>query len=238
MSVIIPAMDIIEGKCVRLVQGNFNLKKVYDTDPLDMAKYFEDQGFQHLHVVDLDGARKKTIINWKILESITKNTSLKVDFGGGIYHESDINLAFQCGTQQVTVGSIAALNENLTLSWLKKYGSDKIILGADTRNEKICISGWQEETQLDLIGFLSKYYEKGIQYTICTDIQRDGALQGPAINLYHKIKLKLPGLYLIASGGVSTIADIHTLNRLGVEGIIIGKALYEGKIKVQDLKVY
>jgi phosphoribosylformimino-5-aminoimidazole carboxamide ribotide isomerase len=238
MTRIIPAIDIIEGKCVRLTQGDYNLKTVYDSDPLSRAQYFEDHGFERLHLVDLDGARLKKITNWRVLESITTNTLLKVDFGGGIYTDDDIETAFDCGARQITVGSIAVADEDLVLSWLQKYGNGKIILGADVKNEKIRIHGWQEETDINLIRFLYNYLSKGIRYTICTDITRDGVLKGPALDLYRKIKLKLADLYLIASGGVSTIEDINALSSLDVDGIIIGKAFYEGKIKPQQLKAY
>jgi phosphoribosylformimino-5-aminoimidazole carboxamide ribotide isomerase len=238
MTRIIPAIDIIEGKCVRLTQGDYNLKTIYDSDPLSRAQYFEDHGFERLHLVDLDGAREKKIINWRVLENITSNTLLKVDFGGGLHTDDDVETAFNCGAQQITAGSIAVVDEDLALSWLQKYGNDKIILGADVRNEIINIHGWQEETNINLIRFLYNYFRKGIRHTICTDITRDGVLKGPALDLYRKIKFRLPDLYLIASGGVSTIEDINALISLDVEGIIIGKAFYEGKIKPQELKAY
>ena len=235
---IIPAIDIISGKCVRLEQGDFRSKKVYDSDPLSVAHNFEQQGIKRLHLVDLDGARQKKIININILEQVAKKTTLKIDFGGGIQSDEDAQVAFDGGADQITAGTVAVKNKELVLSWLKKYGSEKIILGADVRKQKISISGWQEDTEVDLFSFLEKYEQVGIKYAICTDIEEDGLLRGPAINLYTEIKNRLPDIYLIASGGVSRLEDIELLQKYKIDGVIIGKAIYEGKIRLEDLKPY
>lgn len=238
MITIIPAIDIISGKCVRLEQGDFRSKKVYDSDPLSVAQNFEQQGIKRLHLVDLDGAREKRIININILEQVAKKTTLKIDFGGGIQSDEDAQIAFDCGADQITAGTIAVKNKEMVLSWLKKYGSEKIILGADVRKQKISISGWQEDTEIGLFSFLQEYQQVGIIYAICTDIEEDGLLRGPAINLYKEIKKRLPDIYLIASGGVSRLEDIELLQKLKINGVIIGKAIYEGKIKLEDLQPY
>jgi phosphoribosylformimino-5-aminoimidazole carboxamide ribotide isomerase len=235
---IIPAIDIIDGKCVRLSEGDFARKKVYDQDPLNIAKRFEEAGVSFLHLVDLDGARQKKIINWAVLETITSKTDLKIDFGGGIQSDQDLKTAFECGAHQITAGSIAAKEISVVLQWLEEYGSEKIILGADSKEGKIAVSGWTEITDLDLHRFLSKYVDRGIRYAICTDVSKDGMLQGTNLNLYRAIKQKLPQLFLIASGGVTRTDEIESLNQIGVNGVIIGKALYEGQIGLSQLKDY
>ena len=235
---IIPAIDIIDGKCVRLSEGDFERKKVYDQNPLNVARRFEDAGVTHLHLVDLDGARQKKIINWSVLESIASNTKLQIDFGGGVQSEKDLRTAFECGAHQITVGSIAVNEESVVLKWLEDHGSEKIILGADSKDGKIAVSGWTEVTDLDLHRFLSKYVDRGIRYSICTDVSKDGMLQGTNLNMYRPIKQKFPQLFLIASGGVTKIDEIVTLDQIGVNGVIIGKALYEGHIELSQLKDY
>ncbi len=235
---IIPAIDIIEGKCVRLTQGDYDKKKVYNEDPLEVAKSFEDAGITYLHLVDLDGAKEKHVVNYKTLEKITGKTKLKVDFGGGIKSHDDLRIVFECGAAQVTVGSSAVTDKPAFLSWLKEYGSDKIILGADAKDERISISGWQQTTGLEITEFISGYKMEGVQYVICTDISKDGMLEGPAFNLYQKILEKNSGIRLIASGGVSSMDDIENLKELNLDGVIIGKAIYEGKVKLSDLKSY
>ena len=235
---IIPAIDIIDGKCVRLSEGDYNRKKVYDQDPLDMAKRFEEAGITHLHIVDLDGAKQKKIINHAILKKIATKTSLKIDFGGGVQSNEDIRIAFECGANQITAGSIAVKEEQIVLEWLEEYGSNKIILGADSKEGKIAVSGWTEVTNIDLHRFLSKYVDRGIRSAICTDVARDGMLQGTNLNLYRSIKQKLPQLFLIASGGIIHVQEINSLQQIGVNGVIIGKALYEGLIQLGQLKDY
>ena len=235
---IIPAIDIIDGKCVRLSEGDFDRKTVYDQDPLNVAKRFEDAGVTHLHLVDLDGARLKKIVNRTILERIASNTKLKIDFGGGIQSNQDLKTAFESGAHQVTAGSIAVNDEPTVLQWLEEYGSDKIILGADSKEGKIAVSGWTEVTNIDLYRFLSKYVDRGIRYSICTDVTKDGLLQGTNLNMYRTIKQRLPQLFLIASGGVTQLDEIEHLDQIGVNGVIIGKALYEGKIELSQLKDY
>ncbi|MDZ4845402.1 MAG: 1-(5-phosphoribosyl)-5-[(5-phosphoribosylamino)methylideneamino]imidazole-4-carboxamide isomerase [Chitinophagales bacterium] len=233
---IIPAIDIIEGKCVRLTQGDYAKKKIYNEDPLEVAKSFEDAGLKYLHLVDLDGAKAKQVLNFKTLEIIATKTTLKIDFGGGIKAHDDLRIVFESGAQQVTVGSSAVTNKKDFLDWLKEYGSEKIILGADAKGEKISISGWQETTELEITQFISDYQKEGIKYTICTDISKDGMLEGPALKLYEKILEKCPDIRLIASGGVSSISDIEQLKKLNLDGVIIGKAIYEGKIKLSELQ--
>ncbi len=232
---IIPAIDIIDGKCVRLTQGDYAQKKVYGDDPLEMAKQFEDAGIQRLHLVDLDGAKARKIVNQPVLESIAQNTALKVDFGGGVQSDEDIQLAFQSGAAQVTGGSIAVRNQDLFENWIRVYGSEKIILGADARNRKIAIGGWEEATTADVISFIQEYVVKGIRYVICTDVAKDGLLQGPSLDLYKDILKEVPGIGLIASGGVSSMKDLEDLREIGVYGTIVGKAFYEGKISLEEL---
>jgi phosphoribosylformimino-5-aminoimidazole carboxamide ribotide isomerase len=232
---LIPAIDIIEGKCVRLTQGDYDTKKVYNEDPLEVAKMFEDYGIRRLHVVDLDGARQGRIINYRILERLATYTSLVIDFGGGLKQDNDLEIAFESGAQMVTGGSIAVKNPNTFKSWISKFGSEKIILGADAKDKKIAISGWEETTDNELIPFIRHYHQEGISKSICTDISRDGMLQGPAIDLYKEILEQIPQLYLIASGGVSSIQDIEKLAEAGIPAVIFGKAIYEGKIQLKDL---
>lgn len=232
---LIPAIDIIEGKCVRLTQGDYTTKKIYNEDPLEVAKMFEDNGIQRLHVVDLDGAKEGCIINYRILEKLAMRTSLIIDFGGGLKQDEDLHIAFESGAQMITGGSIAVKHPEIFTSWISKYGSEKIILGADVKDKKIAISGWEETTAQDLIPFIKNYHEKGIMKVICTDIARDGMLQGPSIELYKEIKEEVP-VQIIASGGVSSIKDIEALEEAGIPSVIFGKAIYEGKIKLKDLQ--
>lgn len=232
---LIPAIDMIDGKCVRLTQGDYDTKKVYNEDPLEVAKMFEDHGIRRLHVVDLDGARQGRIINYRTLERIATRTSLVIDFGGGLKQEGDLEIAFESGAQMVTGGSIAVKDPETFTSWITRFGPEKIILGADAKDKKIAISGWEEMTDQELIPFIRDYHDKGITKTICTDISRDGMLQGPAIGLYKEIQEQIPLLYLIASGGVSSIQDIEKLAEAGIPAVIFGKAIYEGKIQLKDL---
>ncbi len=238
MITIIPAIDIIEGTCVRLTRGEFQSKKIYNVDPLEVAKEYEDIGINRLHLVDLDGAKQRHIVNWKVLESIALNTTLEIDFGGGVQSHEDIEVAFQSGANQVIAGSVAIINPKIVPLWLEKYGAEKIILGADVKNGKVAIHAWQEQTDSELLSFLNNYYESGIRYVICTDISQDGLLQGPSIDLYDKIKNRFSDFYLIASGGISCIKDITILEQIAVDGVIIGKALYEGKIKLKELESF
>jgi phosphoribosylformimino-5-aminoimidazole carboxamide ribotide isomerase len=235
---IIPAIDIIDGKCVRLSEGDFDRKKVYDQEPLNVAKRFEDAGVTHLHLVDLDGAQQKKIVNHTILESIASKTELHIDFGGGIQSDEDLKKAFEYGAHQITAGSIAVREEEVVLQWLEEYGSNKIILGADSKEGKIAVSGWKEVTDIDLHRFLSKYVDLGFRSAICTDVSKDGMLEGTNLNLYRSIKQKFPQLFLIASGGVTQKSEIESLEQIGVNGVIIGKALYEGLIDLSELKDY
>ena len=235
---IIPAIDLINGRCVRLERGDFNLQRIYDQDPLDMAKRVEDAGIEYLHLVDLDGARAKKIVNWPILQRITMQTSLQVDFGGGVQSDRDLQTAFDCGAKQVTAGSIAVKRQDLVINWIKRYGSDRIILGADSIDGKIVISGWQKKTSVDLFTLISDFEQKGIRFVVCTDVSRDGLLQGGNMELYRDIKSAFPNLFIIASGGISGIEEIRRLNELKIDGVIIGKAFYEGKITFEQLKDY
>ncbi|MFV0195271.1 1-(5-phosphoribosyl)-5-[(5-phosphoribosylamino)methylideneamino]imidazole-4-carboxamide isomerase [Empedobacter falsenii] len=231
---IIPAIDIIDGKCVRLSQGDYDTKKIYNENPLEVAKEFEDYGIEYLHLVDLDGAKSKQIINYKTLELITSKTNLKVDFGGGIKADDDIRIAFECGANQITGGSIAVQNPTLFQEWIAQYGSEKIILGADAKDRKIATHGWLETSELDVIDFIQEYKAKGIDYVICTDIAKDGMLQGTSNELYTEILAKAD-VKLIASGGISCIDDLIKVKELGCEGAILGKAIYEGRIQLKDL---
>lgn len=234
---IIPAIDIIDGKCVRLSQGDYDTKKIYNENPLEVAKEFEDYGIEYLHLVDLDGAKSKQIINYKTLELIASKTNLKVDFGGGIKANDDIRIAFECGANQITGGSIAVQNPTLFQEWISQYGSNKIILGADAKDRKIATHGWLETSELDVIDFIQEYKTKGIDYVICTDIAKDGMLQGTSNELYTEI-LVASDVKLIASGGVSSIDDLIKVKELGCEGAILGKAIYEGRIDLKDLKIF
>lgn len=233
---IIPAIDIIEGKCVRLTQGDYTQKTVYNENPVEVAKMFADAGIKRLHLVDLDGAKAQHIVNYKVLENITSKTDLVVDFGGGLKSDDDLRIAFECGASMITGGSIAVKNPDVFSSWIEKYGAEKIILGADVKDSKIAVGGWTETTEIELIPFLNQYFEKGISKVICTDISKDGMLEGPAIELYKDILRKLPDAYLIASGGVSGIQDIEQLEETGIPAVIFGKAIYEGRITLKELE--
>jgi phosphoribosylformimino-5-aminoimidazole carboxamide ribotide isomerase len=235
---IIPAIDIIDGKCVRLSKGDYETKIIYNENPLEVAKSFEAHGIEYLHLVDLDGAKSSKIVNYKILEQIATQTSLQIDFGGGLKADEDLKIAFESGASQITGGSIAVKNRAIFEKWISEYGSDKIILGADTKNEKIAISGWLEDSKEELIPFVQDYQLKGIQYVICTDIAKDGMLEGPSFDLYAKILSEAKGIKLIASGGISTFDELPKLAELGCEGTIIGKAIYEGRITLKQLQKY
>ena len=232
---IIPAIDIIEGKCVRLTKGDYDTKKVYNENPLEVAKAFEDNGIKYLHLVDLDGAKSKHIVNYRILESIATKTNLNIDFGGGLKSDDDLRIAFECGANQITGGSIAANDSEVFLKWLNNYGPSKIILGADCKNRKIATNGWLEASELDVVDFIKDYESKGVSYVICTDISKDGMLQGTSNDLYKEIISKSE-VKLIASGGVSSIKDLETVKEIGCEGAILGKAIYEGKITLKELQ--
>ena len=235
---IIPAIDIIDGKCVRLSKGDYNTKKIYNESPLEVAKEFEDAGIKHLHVVDLDGAKAKHIVNHKVLELIASKTNLSIDFGGGLKTNEDLKIAFNSGASQITGGSIAVKNPEIFQEWLTKYGSDKIILGADCNNENIAISGWLEESDLKVIPFIQDYQTKGASYVICTDISKDGMLEGPSFELYERILKETKNVKLIASGGISTFDELPKLAEMGCEGVIIGKAIYENRISLKQLENY
>ncbi|CAM3695222.1 1-(5-phosphoribosyl)-5-[(5-phosphoribosylamino)methylideneamino]imidazole-4-carboxamide isomerase [Flavobacterium chungbukense] len=233
---IIPAIDIIDGKCVRLSKGDYDTKIIYNENPLEVAKSFEAHGIEYLHLVDLDGAKSSKIVNYKILEQIATQTSLKIDFGGGLKSDDDLRIAFESGANQITGGSIAVKNRAIFEKWISEYGSEKIILGADAKDEKIAVSGWLEESNEDLVPFIQDYQSKGIQYVICTDIAKDGMLEGPSFDLYGKILEEAKGIKLIASGGISTFDELPKLAELGCEGTIIGKAIYEGRISLKQLE--
>ena len=247
---IIPAIDIIDGKCVRLSKGDYSTKKVYNENPLEVAKKFQDHGIEYLHLVDLDGAKSKHIVNHKVLESIASKTNLKIDFGGGLKSDEDLKIAFNSGANQITGGSIAIKDPEIFMDWLEKYGNDKIILGADANNEKVAVSGWLEESDKKLIPFIKGYENAGVKYIICTDISRDGMLQGPSFKLYKRILAecnvsstvqsgeKSIQLKLVASGGISMFDELPKLAQIGCEGTIIGKAIYEGRISLKQLENY
>ncbi len=235
---LIPAIDIIDGQCVRLTKGDYDQKTVYG-HPLEMALEFERIGYKRLHMVDLDGAKSKHIVNSQVLSRVTTETSLTVDFGGGIKTDEDIEKAFEAGASMVTVGSIAVTQPDLFLGWLEKYGADRMILGADVRNGKISINGWKEDSTEDLLPFLKKYIEAGVKTVLCTEISKDGTLAGPAIGLYQQVMEAYPDLHLIASGGVSSIDDINALDKAGIPAVVFGKAIYEGRIDLNALiKMY
>lgn len=233
---LIPAIDIIEGQCVRLTKGDYDQKTVYGS-PLEMAREFERLGFSRLHMVDLDGAKSRHIVNSAVLRSITSETNLIVDFGGGIKTDEDIEQAFAAGAQMVTIGSVAVTNPDLFISWLDKYGAERLILGADVRNGKISINGWKEDSEEDLLPFLRKYIEAGVKNVLCTEISKDGTLAGPAIGLYKQVMEAYPTLHLIASGGVSCIEDIKALDEAGIPAVVFGKAIYEGRIDLRTLNI-
>ena len=232
---LIPAIDIIGGQCVRLTKGDYDQKTVYRDSPAEVAKEFEQIGFKRLHVVDLDGAKSKHIVNSEVLRRVTTDTQLVVDFGGGIKTDEDIEKAFAAGASMVTIGSIAVTDPDLFMGWLKKYGAEHIILGADVRHGKISINGWKEDSAEDLLPFLKKYVDAGVKNVLCTEISKDGTLTGPAIELYQSIMAAYPGLHLIASGGVSSIDDIKALEAAGIPAVVFGKAIYEGKINLNEL---
>ena len=235
---IIPAIDIIEGKCVRLTKGDYSQKKIYNEDPLEVARQFEDAGLRRLHLVDLDGAKEGAVKNWKVLEKIAARTTLVIDFGGGIKTGKDLNIVFDSGASLATIGSIAVKDEELFTKWLNQYGADKFLLGADVKNEKIAVSGWLETTDIWVYDFIESNISKGVQQVFCTDVNKDGLLQGPSIDLYKNIISKFPALHFIASGGVSSVDDISRLQEIGCKGVIVGKAIYEGRIKVAALSKY
>lgn len=235
---IIPAIDIIDGKCVRLSQGDYNQKTTYNENPLEVAKMFEDAGISRLHLVDLDGARAHHIVNHKVLEKIASSTNLIIDFGGGLKTDDDLRIAFECGAKMITGGSIAVRNQDVFISWIEKFGGDKIILGADVKNEKLAVGGWMETTEIELLPFVSNYLKRGINKVICTDISKDGMLKGPSLDLYKKMLEAQPEMYLIASGGVSSVSDIEQLNEANIPAVITGKAIYEGRIKLSELKPF
>ncbi|WP_298506494.1 1-(5-phosphoribosyl)-5-[(5-phosphoribosylamino)methylideneamino]imidazole-4-carboxamide isomerase [uncultured Maribacter sp.] len=234
---IIPAIDIIEGQCVRLSKGDYNTKKVYNENPLEVAKEFEAHGIEYLHLVDLDGAKSKHIVNHKILDQIASKTRLKIDFGGGLKTDDDLRIAFESGANQITGGSIAVKDTKTFTQWISTYGANKIILGADAMDEKVAVSGWLEESKEELVPFIQEYQKAGISYVICTDISKDGMLEGPSFALYKKIlEQSKPGLKLIASGGISTFDELPKLKEIGCEGTIIGKAIYENRISLKQLE--
>lgn len=232
---IIPAIDLIEGKCVRLTQGDYSQKTVYNENPLEVAKQFEDAGLSRLHLVDLDGAKAKKVVNWKVLETISTKTGLHIDFGGGVQSDDDLRVVFESGAKQVTGGSIAVKNPELFEGWLQKHGGDKMILGADARNEKVAVSGWEEGTAIWVYDFVQQWVEKGATYVISTDVAKDGLLQGPSFDLYKKLQQQSPSLNIIASGGVSNLADIEKLAEMNLFGVIVGKAIYEGRVALSEL---
>jgi phosphoribosylformimino-5-aminoimidazole carboxamide ribotide isomerase len=236
MITIIPAIDLIDAKCVRLSQGDYNQKTVYNENPLEVARMFEDSGIKRLHLVDLDGAKAKHIVNHKVLESIATKTKLVIDFGGGLKSDNDLRIAFESGASMVTGGSIAVRDRETFLHWIETYGTEKIILGADAKDKMIAVSGWQEVSELPILDFIESYTNSGIQKVISTDIARDGMLTGPSIDLYKEIMAKFPSLELIASGGIATMKDIYDLDELGIPGVITGKAIYENKISLKEIE--
>jgi phosphoribosylformimino-5-aminoimidazole carboxamide ribotide isomerase len=235
---IVPAIDLIDGKCVRLTQGDYAQKKVYNEDPLEVARMFEDHGIKYLHLVDLDGARQKHVVNHKVLEQIAGHTHLSIDFGGGIKTDEDVRIVFQSGAAQATIGSVAITQPALFGSWITIYGAEKIILGADAKDGKIAVSGWLDVTDVDIFDFFAEYQEKQVKYVLCTDISRDGMLQGTAMDLYEQLVARFPDLKIIASGGVTNAGEIDRLHEKGLFAVIIGKAIYEGKITLKELEKY
>ncbi len=233
---LIPAIDVIGGKCVRLAQGKYESKKVYADDPLDVAKAFEAHGIRRLHVVDLDGAASHHIVNYRTLERLATHTSLVIDFGGGVKSDDDLRIAFECGAQLVTGGSIAVKEPDVFCHWLQTYGPERIILGADVKEGRIAVNGWQEESACELFSFLGDYLSRGVTQAICTDVGRDGMLQGPSVDLYREILRQHPALYLVASGGVGSLHDVEALEAAGIPAVIIGKAYYEGRITLEEME--
>jgi phosphoribosylformimino-5-aminoimidazole carboxamide ribotide isomerase len=236
MLTVIPSIDLIDGRCVRLSKGDYTRKKIYNEDPLEVAKAFEAHGLSRLHLVDLDGAKEKHIVNWRVLKKITAKTSLTIDFGGGIKSDEDMRIVFECGAAMATVGSVAVQNKDLLFNWLNEYGFEKIILGADVNERKIAVSGWLEVTEIDIFDFLDDYLHKGVKYVLCTDINKDGMLEGTSVELYKDILGRFKRISLIASGGITKMNELYTLDEMGVSGAIIGKAIYEGKISLTDLQ--
>ncbi|MCF2503706.1 1-(5-phosphoribosyl)-5-[(5-phosphoribosylamino)methylideneamino]imidazole-4-carboxamide isomerase [Dyadobacter sp. CY107] len=233
---IIPAIDLIEGKCVRLTQGDYGQKTIYNENPLEVAMQFQDAGLKRLHLVDLDGAKAKKVVNWKVLEKIASKTTLHVDFGGGVQSDEDLKAVFESGAKQATGGSIAVKNPEVFLNWLSVYGGEKIILGADAKKEKVAVSGWEEGTQIWVYDFVEEYVAKGVKYTISTDVAKDGLLQGPSFDLYKNLQDKCPDLKIIASGGISGLKDVEKLAEMNIYGVIIGKAIYENRIRLSELQ--
>lgn len=232
---LIPAIDIIDGKCVRLTKGDYDTKKVYDASPADVAREMEDYGFRRLHIVDLDGARSRHVVNHRVLHEITSSTKLKVDFGGGIKTDEDLRIAFDNGAALATIGSIAVTHPEVLIGWLQRYGSERIILGADVRDKMVSINGWKEDSALELIPFLERYTAEGVTNVLCTDIACDGMLQGPSTTLYSEVMAAFPTLHLIASGGVSSTDDLRRLSAAGIPAAVFGKAIYEGRIDLKKL---
>jgi phosphoribosylformimino-5-aminoimidazole carboxamide ribotide isomerase len=235
---IIPAIDIINGKCVRLSQGDFQTQKIYSESPVDIAKEFEEVGIKRLHMVDLDGAKKGSVVNISVLENVASSTNLKIDFGGGIKTTSDAEKVFNAGASIINIGSIAIKQPQIVVEWIEKFGAEKILLGADVKDEKIVINGWQQSTEINIIAYLKEWSSKKMNNIFCTDVSKDGLLQGASVNLYKKILKAIPNIHLTASGGVSSIQDVEELETIGCSGVIIGKALYEGKIKLNELKKF
>ncbi len=233
---IIPAIDIIDGKCVRLTQGDYEQKTIYNENPLEVAKAFEGAGLKRLHLVDLDGAKEGAVKNWVVLQQIAASTNLSIDFGGGIKQDKDLKIVFESGAAYATIGSLAVKQPEVFVSWLEEYGADKFLLGADVRSEKIAVAGWLETTDIDIYDFLNDYVNHGIQQVFCTDVSKDGKLEGPSNDLYKKIIEKFPSLWFIASGGVSSMDDLYALKEIGCSGAIVGKAIYEGRIQLNELK--
>lgn len=238
MLTIVPAIDIIEGKCVRLSKGDYNQKKVYNEDPLEVAKSFEAHGLSRLHLVDLDGAKAKHVVNWRILEKISGHTNLIIDFGGGIKTDDDLYIIYNSGAHMATIGSIAVSNRDLFFKWLNENGADKIILGADVNERKIAVSGWKETTDIDIIDFLEEYLKKGVRRVLCTDISKDGMLEGTSLELYRELVDKFSEMQLIASGGITTMDELYKLEEIGVHSAIIGKAIYENRISLKLLQAF
>lgn len=232
---IIPAIDLIDGKCVRLTQGDYAQKTIYNEQPLEVARMFEDAGLKRLHLVDLDGAKAGKVTNWKVLEQIAGKTSLIIDFGGGIKKEEDLGVVFNSGAAMATIGSLAVKQEAVFVQWIQTYGADKFLLGADVKEEKIAVAGWLETTEVNIIDFIRNYRGKGIHQLFCTDVSKDGKLEGPSVELYQKIIESFPAIHFIASGGVSQLADLHVLAEIGCSGAIIGKAIYEHRITLAEL---
>ena len=233
---IIPAIDIIDGKCVRLTQGDYTQKKIYNERPLEVAMQFEDAGLKRLHLVDLDGAKAGSVKNWKVLELLAGKTNLIIDFGGGIKTSKDVDIVLESGAAMATVGSVAVKNEKDFLGWITQYGADKFLLGADVKDEKIAVGGWLETTDIWVYDFIRKYMDQGIKQVFCTDVSKDGKLEGPSLSLYQDIITEFPKLEFIASGGVSSVQDLEDLKSIGCSGAIVGKAIYEGRINIKDLK--